>query len=91
VLVLRFDHDTLLVMTTAARKLLDQALDLPDDERLAIASALLESVEGPADPEWDAEWMKEFERRDAAARASATPLAEWSEVRTRVLRRIVAR
>ncbi len=90
-LVFRFDQDTLFAMTTTASKLLDQALNLPDDERLAIASALLESVEGPIDPEWDALWMQELDRRDAAARASGAPLAEWSEVRARVLSRLEAR
>ncbi len=77
-------------MTTAASKLLDQALNLPDDERLAMAAALLESVEGRIDPEWDAVWMQELDRRDAAARASGAPLAEWSEVRARVLSRLKA-
>ncbi|MBK9262389.1 MAG: addiction module protein [Polyangiaceae bacterium] len=78
-------------MTALARKLLDQALDLPDDERLAIASALLESVEGEVDPGWEEAWVKEAQRRDAMARASGEPLAEWSEVRERVLRRLATR
>lgn len=75
-------------MTALARKLIDQALDLPDEERLAIASALLESVEGNADPGWEEAWVKEAQRRDAAARASGEPLAEWSEVRERIHRRL---
>jgi len=78
-------------MTTLARKLLDQALDLPDDERLAIASALIESVEGDVDPGWETAWVKEVQRRDATARASSEPLAEWSEVRERILRRLATR
>lgn len=66
-------------MTALARKLLDEALDLPNDERLAIASALLESVEGDVDPGWEEAWLKELDRRDAA-RASGAPLADWSDV-----------
>ena len=91
VLVFRFDQDTLFAMTTAASKLLDQALNLPDDERLAMASALLQSVEGGSDPEWEDAWVKEVQRRDAAATASGAPLAEWSEVRARILQRLATR
>ena len=78
-------------MTAPARKLLDQALGLPDDERVAMASAPLESVEGDVDPGWEEAWVKEVQRREAKARASGEPLAEWSEVRERILRRLATR
>lgn len=75
----RFDSDTPFAMTAAARKQLERALDLSDDGRLAIASALLENVGGSRDSKWDAEWMKEQDRHYAAARASGPPHAESSD------------
>ena len=78
-------------MTSSARKLLDQVLGLPEEDRLAIASALLESVEGSVDPGWEDAWIEELERRDRAASARQEPAAEWSEVRERIRRRLAER
>jgi putative addiction module component (TIGR02574 family) len=43
--------------------LLAQALKLPPQSRLALADELLDSVEGPEDPEWTAAWAAELQRR----------------------------
>ena len=44
-------------------ELLEHALQLPDDDRLALATELLDSVEGPQDPEWAEAWAAELDRR----------------------------
>lgn len=72
-------------MGSTARDLIQRALDLPEEERLALASALIDSVEGPADPEWERAWHEELLRRKAGGAEDARP---WSEVRARVLRRL---
>ena len=44
-------------MTEAARKLLEDVLALPEDERLELASQIIASVDGPADADWQAAWL----------------------------------
>jgi putative addiction module component (TIGR02574 family) len=51
-------------MTPASRKLFDEALALPEEERLALATDLIASIDGPADAGWDEAWATELERRD---------------------------
>jgi len=75
-------------MTPASRKLFDEALALPEEERLALATDLIASIDGPADAGWDAAWATELERRAQAAAQRGTPAPEWSEVRARILGRL---
>jgi putative addiction module component (TIGR02574 family) len=72
-------------------KLLDQALALPEDDRLDLASELIASVDGPADSGWDEAWQAELRRREDAARARAEPAPEWSAVRARILSKLATR
>lgn len=72
-------------MSQAARDLVARALGLPEEERLAVATELINSVENPADPEWDAAWLDELERRRAEGAEDAR---SWRDVRTRVLRKL---
>ena len=64
------------------------ALALPPDERLALAHALIDSVEGPADPERAEAWATELRRRTAAAdereAAGEARGEDWDEVRGRL-------
>jgi putative addiction module component (TIGR02574 family) len=75
-------------MTSAARKLLQDVLALPEDERLELASEILASVDGPADADWEATWLAELDRRAEAARARGGASSEWTEVRGRILKRL---
>ena len=50
-------------MSDAARKLLQEVLALPEDERLELASDIIASVEGPRDADWDDAWLAELDRR----------------------------
>ena len=63
------------------------ALQLPEQERLELATELLESVEGPPDPEWERAWIEEIDRRVAAARAAGAQSLEWNDLRARLLAR----
>ena len=63
------------------------ALQLSEQERLELATELLESVEGAPDPEWERAWIAEIDRRVAAAKAAGTKPLEWSDVRARLLAR----
>lgn len=79
------------VVTKASAKILTDALALTPEERIDLASELLASVDGPADPDWEQAWQVELDRRAAAADASGTPPAEWSVVRARVLSKLASR
>ena len=63
-------HCYLSTMSNAARKLIDEAMGLTDDERLQVAVELLASVDGPPDGDWQAAWLEELERRRDRVRAT---------------------
>ncbi len=70
-------------MGLKVEELLEQALELPDEDRLQLAEALLSSV-GPAGaPPFDSEWLAEVKRRAARIDAGESKLSSWAEVRER--------
>ncbi len=78
-------------VTKASAKLLHEALALSTEERMELAAELLSSVDGPADPAWEAAWQAELDRRVTEADASETPPPTWAEVRARVLSKLATR
>ena len=65
------------------RVLLDEALALPDDERSAVAVALLDSLES-ADPSAVSEaWRDEIKRRRDELRSGKVRAIPWTEVKQR--------
>lgn len=75
-------------MTRAARKLFEDVLALPEDERLELASEIIASLDGEPDEGWDAAWMAEADRRADAARQRGESGTEWTLVRDRVLKQL---
>lgn len=75
-------------MTSSARKLLEDALELSEDERLELASEIIASVDGPHDADWEAAWLAELDRRTEAAKARNGAASEWTEARARILNRL---
>jgi hypothetical protein len=72
-----------------ARDIFSAALALPEAERLELASHLIASVEGPADPDWEEAWIDEIgDREQQSAREPGSP---WADVRGRVLDRLTRR
>jgi putative addiction module component (TIGR02574 family) len=72
-------------MSRATRKILSDALALPEDERLKLATELIASVDGPPDADWEEAWQAEVERRIVEAEQRGTPAADWVDVRARIL------
>ncbi len=72
----------------AARKILDEALALPAEERAALVDALSASLE-PA--ELSPEWHAELRRRIEAIESGEATLVSWDDVRARLQAKIVAR
>jgi putative addiction module component (TIGR02574 family) len=75
-------------MTRQAEAVLQEALMLPEEERTAIVSALLESL-GP-EPELDVEdaWRQEVASRVAAIEAGGVEMTSWEEIRDGFLARL---
>ncbi len=74
-------------MTGSARKLLQDVLALPEDERLELASEIIASVDGPRDADWETVWLNDLDRRADAAKARGETASEWTDVRARLLKR----
>lgn len=69
-------------MSTTANTVLDTALTLPPDERAWLASELIASLD-ESDPNVEAAWAAEIERRIAEVEAGAETTS-WEEARTRI-------
>ena len=76
-------------MTKAAEAVLAHALRLDLDARAEVAAELLASLDGPADPDAEAAWAVEIERRVAAIEAGTVELEPWGEVKRRIEKQIL--
>jgi putative addiction module component (TIGR02574 family) len=72
-------------------ELLQHALQLPADDRLALASELLESVEGPEDPAWADAWAAELDRRVRELDQGRVQGVPWTEVKAKMEARLRAK
>src|SRR6267143_1335616 len=71
-------------MTKAVEAVLADALRLDLDARAEVAAELLASLDGPADPDAEAAWAVEIERRVAAIEAETVKLEPWEDVKRRI-------
>jgi putative addiction module component (TIGR02574 family) len=77
-------------MTSAAKRILEEAMALPEDERVALVEALSDMLDRPAEalsPEWKTEVLsriEELERGDVGA-------LEWTDVEARIRSTIARR
>jgi putative addiction module component (TIGR02574 family) len=77
-------------VTDAAKKLLDDALGLPPDDRARLASALIASLDESGGTAADSEWIEELERRAGRVHAGDSEGSPWPEVRARLLARLTS-
>jgi putative addiction module component (TIGR02574 family) len=75
-------------MTSNTRRLLAEALALPEDERLELTCELLASVDGPPEPDWDGAWAAEIDRRVESTARTGERGVPWSDARKQVLSRL---
>ncbi len=78
-------------MTKSAEALLADALRLDADSRAELATELLASLDGPSDPDAEAAWAAEIERRVAAIEAGKVKLEPWEDVKRRIEKEILHR
>ncbi len=74
-----------------AGDLRERLLQLPAAERLALASELLDSVEGPEDPEWASAWAAEISRRVKELDSGTAKTVPWEQVRAEIQARLRSR
>lgn len=78
---------------TTSRAFMDvweRASELPDRERAVLAELLIESVPREPDPDVEAAWAVEIQRRLAQLDAGTVESIPWEQVRQRVLDRLKA-
>ena len=69
-----------------ARRVLDQALKLPDEDRSVLALLLLDSL-GDRNEDVEAAWRREVATRVGDVRAGKIDLVPWAEARARIFAR----
>jgi putative addiction module component (TIGR02574 family) len=65
-------------------RLLAEALRLPDDERAALASELIQSLDREVDADAEAAWSAEIRARLDEVDAGTATIVSWSEARQRI-------
>jgi putative addiction module component (TIGR02574 family) len=78
-------------MTQPAAAVLAEALRLDEHARAELAAELLASLDGPSDPNAQAEWAAEITRRVASIESGEATLESWDDVRRRIERDILGR
>lgn len=78
-------------MPKTATDVLADALRLEPDARAEVAAELLASLDGPADPDAEAAWDAEIERRIETIEAGTIRLEPWAEVKRRIERDVLGR
>ncbi len=75
-------------MSNMLADLKEKASPLSDAERAELALSLIESLDGPADPDVEDAWRVEVERRIAEIERGEVQLIPGDEVFTRLRRRL---
>jgi len=68
-------------MKQTAQKVLDDALRLPEAERMHVVERLLAELDGEADDDADAAWAAEIERRAGQIERGEVQAVSWTQVK----------
>jgi putative addiction module component (TIGR02574 family) len=69
---------------SSKQNVIAEVLQLSEAERLEVAEAVYESLEGPVDPGAEQAWAQEIARRIADIDAGRVKLIPWSEARRQI-------
>lgn len=72
-------------MDRSREKLIEEALQLPEEARAALGGILLESLDGPVGTGAESTWAEEIDRRVAKLDTGASKLIPWSLARRQIL------
>ena len=67
-----------------SRRLLAEALQLPDEERAALAGELIQSLDHEVDADAEAAWSAEIRTRLDQVDAGTATTISWAEARRRI-------
>ena len=67
-----------------SKQLLVEALRLPEEERAALASDMLESLDTEVDPDAEAAWAAEIRARVNDIESGSAKTVPWAEARRRI-------
>ncbi len=67
------------------KQLLAEALQLPPEERAALAGELIQSLDSKVDDDAEAAWSAEIRRRIERLDAGLASTVPWAEARRRIL------
>jgi putative addiction module component (TIGR02574 family) len=73
-------------MATELKQLFQEALELTDHDRATLAGLLIESLEGPEDPDVESDWAAETERRWKEIESGSVETVPWEEVKAKLFR-----
>jgi len=75
-------------MPREAAQILHEALELPPEQRAALADSLLNSLDTEVDADVEQAWQDEIERRIESVRNGTAEMVPWEEVQARLLSRL---
>jgi putative addiction module component (TIGR02574 family) len=78
-------------MTKGTQAVLADALRLDSAARAELAAEILASLDGPADPDAEAAWNDEIDRRIEAIEAGTIRLEPWEQVKRRIEKDLLGR
>ena len=78
-------------MTKATESVFADALRLEAKARAELATELLASLDGPADPDAASAWDKEIQRRVNSLEAGTAKLESWESAKRRIAKDILRR
>jgi putative addiction module component (TIGR02574 family) len=78
-------------MSKPSRAVFADALRLEPQTRAELAAELLASLDGPADPNAEAAWDAEIDRRIASIEAGTVTLEPWEQVKRRIEKDVLGR
>ncbi|MDH5491944.1 MAG: addiction module protein [Myxococcales bacterium] len=71
-------------MTSTAKRILDEALSLPDDEREALVEVLITSLQLDSPEDVERAWSEEIVRRLERHERGETVALDWEEAKRRI-------
>jgi putative addiction module component (TIGR02574 family) len=78
-------------MRKSLEQVLRDASELPERDRATLAGLLIESLESEREPDVEAAWANEIERRVAELDAGTVRTVPWDDVRRRLIDRLNGR
>jgi putative addiction module component (TIGR02574 family) len=75
-------------MTERSQKLLSEAMSLPEEERVELASELLATLDGPTDADAETQWAQEIARRLEEYEKDPARAESWEVVKARIRHKV---